>query len=41
MFMENNDPKPAVELIHKFTKVYPYRPGGVGTSIANFLDGKA
>ena len=30
MFMENDDPKPAVELIRKFTKIYPYEAGGVG-----------
>ena len=41
LFLENkNDPKPAVELIKKFTKIYPYEAGGVGTSIAEFLDGK-
>ena len=41
-FMENgNDPKPVVERIKKFTKVYPYSPGGVGTPIAEFLAGKA
>ncbi len=41
-FIENkNDPKPAAEAIRKFTKVYPYEPGGVGTSIAEFLAGKA
>ncbi len=41
MFLENkSDPKPAVELIRKFTKIYPYEPGGVGTSIAEFLSGK-
>ena len=41
-FLENkNDPKPAVELIQKFTKIYPYEAGGVGTSIAEFLTGKA
>jgi hypothetical protein len=40
-FMENNDPKPAVELIRKFTKLYPYAAGGVGTSVAAFLSGKA
>jgi hypothetical protein len=27
--------------IRKFTKIYPYEAGGVGTSIAEFLDGKA
>ena len=41
MFMENNDPKPAAESIRKFTKIYPYEAGGVGTPIAEFLDGKA
>ncbi|TIM28881.1 MAG: DUF1254 domain-containing protein [Mesorhizobium sp.] len=41
-FMENhNDPKPVVEEIKKFTKVYPYEVGGVGTPIADFLAGKA
>jgi len=39
-FLENNDPKPVVERIKKFTKVYPYSPGGVGTPIAEFLAGK-
>lgn len=34
------DPKPAADTIRKFTKVYPYEPGGYGTSIASFLDGK-
>jgi hypothetical protein len=41
MFMENNDPNPAVELMRKFTKIYPYEAAGVGTSIAEFLSGKA
>jgi hypothetical protein len=41
-FMANkNDPKPAAETIRKFTKVYPYEAGGVGTPIAAFLEGKA
>jgi hypothetical protein len=41
-FLENkNDPKPAAESIRKFTKVYPYQVGGVGTPIAEFLAGKA
>ncbi|MGH8068572.1 MAG: DUF1254 domain-containing protein [Candidatus Entotheonellia bacterium] len=40
-FLENNAPKPVVETIKKFTKVYPYEAGGVGTSIAEFLSGKA
>jgi hypothetical protein len=40
-FLEKNDPKPVVDTIRKFTKVYPYEPGGVGTPIAEFLAGKA
>jgi hypothetical protein len=41
-FLENkNDPKPAVEGIRKFTKVYPYEVGGYGTPISEFLSGKA
>ena len=41
-FLENgNDPKPTVDRIRKFTKVYPYEAGGVGTPIAEFLAGKA
>ncbi len=39
MFMEKDDPQPAVELIRKFTRIYPYEVGGVGTSIAEFLSG--
>jgi hypothetical protein len=40
-FLESqNDPKPVVDTIRKFTKVYPYEPGGVGTPIAEFLAGK-
>ncbi|MFH0344694.1 MAG: DUF1254 domain-containing protein [Chromatiales bacterium] len=39
-FLANNDPKPTVELIKKTIKIYPYTPGGVGTSIATALDGK-
>ena len=38
--MENNDPKPAVASIKKSLKIYPYTPGGFGTSIATALDGK-
>src|SRR5262249_48463565 len=41
MFMKNNEPAPAVELIKSNTKIYPYEAGGVGTSIAEFLSGKA
>jgi hypothetical protein len=40
-FLVDNDPKPVVELIKSSTKIYPYEAGGVGTSIAEFLAGKA
>jgi hypothetical protein len=33
-------PKPAVDLIKKSLKIYPYTPGGFGTSIATALQGK-
>jgi hypothetical protein len=39
-FLVNNDPKPTVENIKKHIKIYPYTPGGVGTSIATALEGK-
>lgn len=40
-FMVNSDPKPAVEVIRRQTKIYPYQPGGYGTSVAQFLSGHA
>ncbi len=40
MFLENNSPKPAVEQIREFIKIYPYEAGGVGTSYAAFLRGE-
>jgi len=40
-FLENNDPKPPVELIRKTLKIYPYLPGGYGTSIGSALQGEA
>ena len=40
-FLENNDPKPTADRIRKFTKVYPYQAGGLGTPIAEFLEGKS
>ena len=39
-FLTDNDPKPTVELIKKTLKIYPYTPGGFGTSIATALEGK-
>ncbi|MCU0788887.1 MAG: DUF1254 domain-containing protein [Verrucomicrobia bacterium] len=38
-FLVNDDPRPAVENIRKHLKIYPYTPGGVGTSIATALEG--
>jgi hypothetical protein len=40
-FLADNDPAPTVALIKKSIKVYPYTPGGLGTSIGSFLTGKA
>jgi hypothetical protein len=40
-FLEKNDPKPVVALIKKTLKIYPYLPGGYGTSIGSALAGKA
>ena len=39
-YLVDNDPKPTVENIKKNMKIYPYTPGGVGTSIATALEGK-
>jgi hypothetical protein len=39
-FLVDNDPKPTVQNIKKNIKIYPYTPGGVGTSIATALEGK-
>jgi hypothetical protein len=39
-FLVDNDPKPAVDLIKKSIKIYPYTAGGVGTSIATALAGE-
>ncbi|WP_323844568.1 DUF1254 domain-containing protein [Microbulbifer magnicolonia] len=39
-FLVNDDPKPAVENIRKHLKIYPYTPGGIGTSIATALEGE-
>ncbi|MET0743617.1 MAG: DUF1254 domain-containing protein, partial [Microvirga sp.] len=39
-FLTDNDPKPTVDLIRKTLKIYPYTPGGYGTSIATALEGK-
>jgi hypothetical protein len=39
-FLVDNDPKPAVENIKQNLKIYPYTPGGEGSSIATALEGK-
>ena len=38
-FLDNGDPAPAVARIKETTKIYPYTPGGFGTSIATALEG--
>jgi len=38
-FLTNDDPAPTVEVIKENMKIYPYAPGGVGLSIARFLEG--
>ncbi len=38
-YLENNDPRAPVESIKKTMKIYPYTPGGFGTSIATALEG--
>ncbi len=38
-FLTDNDPKPTVEIIKERLKIYPYTPGGYGTSIATLLEG--
>ena len=40
-FLVDNDPAPAVALIKKSMKVYPYMPGGAGTSVGSYITGKA
>ena len=39
-YLVDNDPKPAVENDQGDLKIYPYTPGGYGTSIATALEGK-
>ena len=39
-FLVGNDPKPAVEVIKKTLRIYPYAAGGEGTSIATALEGE-
>ena len=37
--LDNDDPAPAVARIKQATKIYPYTPGGYGTSVATILEG--
>jgi hypothetical protein len=39
-FLQNNDPKPVDEMVKKTLKIYPYVPGGEGSSIGSYLAGK-
>ena len=39
-FLQNNDPKPVDEIVKKTLKIYPYLPGGEGSSIGSYLAGK-
>lgn len=38
-FLTNDDPAPTVKVVKDNMKIYPYAPGGVGMSIARFLEG--
>ena len=38
-FLTDNDPAPTVATIKSALKIYPYTPGGYGTSIATLLEG--
>ena len=40
-FLTDNDPAPTVDVIKNSLKIYPYSPGGAGTSIGSFITGKA
>jgi hypothetical protein len=37
----NDTAAPTVDVIRKSLKIYPYKPGGAGTSIGSFLEGQA
>jgi hypothetical protein len=39
-FMVDLDPTPAVDVIRNGLRIYPYQPGGLGTSVATFLAGE-
>lgn len=39
-FLRDNDPAPAAENIREHLKLYPYVPGGFGSSVGQYLRGK-
>jgi len=39
-YLVDGRPEPAVELVKQTLKIYPYTPGGYGTSIASALEGE-
>ena len=39
-FIQDDDPAPTVATIKSTLKIYPYTPGGSGTSVATLLDGE-
>jgi hypothetical protein len=41
VFLENNSTESSVMTVNDHLKVYPYAPGGVGTSIGSYLNGEA
>jgi hypothetical protein len=40
-FMIDNDPAPTVEAVKAEVRVYPYKPGAMGTAVGSFLAGRA
>lgn len=40
-FLEDNDPALAVGRVKETLKIYPYQPGGYGSSVASYLAGEA
>ena len=40
-FLQDDDPAPAVATIREHLKVYPYAPGGFGSSVGQYLQGRA
>lgn len=38
-FLEGDDPKPAVERVKRGLRIFPYTPGGYGTSIGEIVSG--